>query len=63
MLVLRLTLALGGLALLVSLLLWVVTRDRVYLRWFGRILQVVLLLLALFLGWRFGARLLGLPAL
>ncbi len=59
MLVLRLTLALGGLALLVTVLLWVVTGDRIYLRWLVRILQVVLILLAVYLGWRFGGRLLA----
>jgi hypothetical protein len=59
MLVLRLALALGGLALLVCLLLWVITRDRRYLRWSGRILQVLLVLLLLLLALMFGGRLLA----
>jgi len=59
MLVLRLALALGGLAFVASLLLWVVTRDRRYLRWSGRILQVLLVLLLLFLALLFGGRLLA----
>lgn len=57
MLVLRLALALGGLAFLTCLLLWVVTRDRRYLRWSVRILQVLLILLLLLLALLFGGRL------
>ncbi|HKJ88071.1 MAG TPA: hypothetical protein VKA48_06150 [Gammaproteobacteria bacterium] len=59
MLVLRLILFLGGLSLLAALLLWAITRQRVYLRWFGRIFQVVLILLLVFFLYLFGARLLA----
>lgn len=57
MFVLRLTLFLGGLAALASLLLWVITRKRAFLRGFVRILQVVLILLLIALGYLFGGRL------
>ena len=59
MLVLRLALALAGLGLLASLLLWVITSDRRYLRWAGRLLQILLLLALLFLALLFGGRLLA----
>jgi cytochrome c biogenesis protein CcdA len=59
MLVLRLALVLAGLGLLASLLLWVITRDRRYLRWAGRLLQILLLLILLFLALLFGGRLLA----
>jgi len=59
LLVLRLILFLGGLSLLAALLLWAITRQRVYLRWFGRIFQVVLILLLVFFLYLFGARLLA----
>ncbi|MFP4560784.1 MAG: hypothetical protein ACLFQ3_05625 [Thiohalorhabdus sp.] len=57
MFVLRLTLFLGGLAALASLLLWVITRQRAFLRGFVRILQVLLILLLITFGYLFGARL------
>ncbi|MFA9461409.1 hypothetical protein [Thiohalorhabdus methylotrophus] len=59
MFVLRLFLFIGGLALLASLLLWVITRERFYLRWFFRILQLVLILLLVLLGALFTGRLRG----
>ncbi len=63
MLILRAALALGGIAVLTCLLLWVITRQSIYGRWAGRILQVVLILVLVWLGLRFGARLAALTRL
>ena len=57
MFLLRLALVLCGLGVLASLLLWVVTRDRRYLRWAGRILLISLILALFLLGLLFGGRL------
>lgn len=63
MFLLRAALALLGLAVVVGLLMWVLTRERVYLRWAMRLAQALLVLVLLWLGWMFGGRLLaiGLP--
>ena len=59
MFLLRAALALAGLGVLAGLLMWVLTRERVYLRWTGRLLQVLLVLILLWLGILFGGRLLA----
>ncbi|HKJ72350.1 MAG TPA: hypothetical protein VKA55_11400 [Gammaproteobacteria bacterium] len=60
MLLLRAALALTGLGILAGLLMWVLSRDRLYLRWSLRIAQVLLVLVLARLGLMFGARLLAL---
>ncbi|MFB6259850.1 MAG: hypothetical protein ABEJ96_09315 [Thiohalorhabdaceae bacterium] len=60
MFLLRAALALSGLAVLVGLLMWVLTSERVYLRWTGRLALVLLVLALVWLGLMFGARLLAL---
>jgi len=59
MFLLRAALVLSGLAVAVGLLLWVVTRERLYLRWTWRLLQVLLVLMLIWLGLLFGGRLLA----
>lgn len=59
MFILRAAIALTGLAVLVGLLMWVLTSDRVYLRWSGRLALVALVLALVWLGVMFGARLLA----
>ena len=59
MFLLRAALAVLGLAVLAGLLMWVLTRERVYLRWTGRLAQVLLILVLVWLGVMFGARLLA----
>jgi len=56
---LRAALVLFGLAVLVGLLMWVITRERVYLRWTARLAQILLVLVLLWLGLIFGGRLLA----
>lgn len=63
MLLLRAALAIGGFAVLTCLLMWVFTRQRVYLRWAMRILQAVLILVLVWLGFRFAGRLAGIAGL
>lgn|GEM_PF-6566726 len=59
MFLLRAALVLFGLAVLVGLLMWVITRERVYLRWTARLAQILLVLVLLWLGLIFGGRLLA----
>jgi len=61
MFLLRAALALGGLAVLTCLLMAILTGQRAYLRWAGRVFLVVLLLVLVALGMRFGGRLTGIP--
>jgi hypothetical protein len=56
---LRASLALAGLAVVAGLLMWVLTRDRLYLRWTGRLAQVLLVLVLVWLILMFGGRLLA----
>ncbi|MEF8793419.1 hypothetical protein [Thiohalorhabdus sp.] len=63
MFLLRAALALFGLAVLVGLLMWVLTSERVYLRWAGRLALVLLVLALVWLGVIFGSRLLVLNPL
>jgi hypothetical protein len=56
---LRAALVLFGLAVLVGLLMWVITRERVYLRWTARLAQILLVLVLVWLGLIFGGRLLA----
>lgn len=59
MFLLRASLALAGLAVVAGLLMWVLTRDRLYLRWTGRLAQVLLVLVLVWLILMFGGRLLA----
>ena len=59
MFLLRAALAVLGLAVLAGLLMWVLTRERAYLRWTGRLAQVLLILVLVWLGLMVGARLLA----
>ena len=59
MFLLRAALAIAGLAVVAGLLMWVLTRDRLYLRWTGRLAQVLLVLVLVWLILMFGGRLLA----
>lgn len=59
MFLLRAALVLSGLAVAVGLLMWVITRERAYLRWTWRLIQVLLVLVLIWLGLLFGGRLLA----
>jgi hypothetical protein len=59
MLILRLAIALGALAVVAGLLLWVITRDRRYLRIAAWGLQLTLVLVLAVLLWLFGGRMLA----
>lgn len=59
MFLLRAALVLGGLAVLTCLMMAILTGQRAYLRWAGRVFLVVLLLVLAALGMRFGGRLAG----
>lgn len=59
MFLLRAALALGGLTVLTCLLMAILTGQRRYLGWAGRVFLVVLVLVLVGLGMRFGGRLAG----
>jgi len=63
MLVLRLAIALALVAAIAGLILWIVTRQRSYLRLTGRALQLLLALLLAALLWLFWGRLMAAFAL